>query len=111
MEAENPIFILINFVVIYTRAVLYYHILIQNDFFYIVKWFLPLKVNVKYNILNTWFGYKEYLSYWRVSSVVDTCANAISQLLLQVLATYGRDCASAKALETISIKFIYGRRT
>lgn len=31
-------------------------------FFNIVKCFLPLKVNVKYSILNIQFGYKKYLS-------------------------------------------------
>lgn len=76
MEAENPIFILINFVVIYTRAVLCYScsiiFLFNNNrfvvvFFYIVKCSLPLKVNVKYNVLKIQFGYKEYSSSLKLS--------------------------------------------
>lgn len=67
---------------------------------YIVKCSLPLKVHVKYNILNIWFGYKKYLSScWRVSSVVDTCArNADFQLLLQVTAANGKTQWASKCL-------------
>lgn len=42
METENPIFIFINFVVIYTRALLCYHILIHNDVYVFVCFFLTL---------------------------------------------------------------------
>lgn len=40
----------------------YSYSIMMDFFFNIVKCSLPLKVNVKYNILNIQFGYKKYLS-------------------------------------------------
>lgn len=78
-------------------------------FSYIVDCSLPLKVHVKYNVLNIWFGYKKYLSsYWRVSSVVDICAkNAASQLLLQVTAANGKTQWANKGLGNHDLLNLY----
>lgn len=93
-------------------------LLLSNDgfsFIIIIKCSLPLKVNVKYSILNRQFGHKKYWSsYWRVAqwSVVDTCANnVVSKLLLQGIPIYRKDSSCPKGLENNFIKFIYGRRT